>query len=59
MREIFSPLVTSIPGNLIAAYRAQLLNEPYFRSFGGGRDVSGGGGISRIRTSEIQVKVTP
>jgi glucosamine--fructose-6-phosphate aminotransferase (isomerizing) len=30
-----------------------VIGEPFFRAFGGGRDVSGGGGISRIRTSEI------
>jgi len=51
VRECFSPLVTSIPLILFAGYRSQLLNEPYFRAFGGGRNVEGGGGISRIRTS--------
>jgi glucosamine--fructose-6-phosphate aminotransferase (isomerizing) len=29
------------------------LGEPYFRGFGGGRSIEGGGGISRIRTSEL------
>ncbi|MCB8926493.1 MAG: SIS domain-containing protein [Ardenticatenaceae bacterium] len=51
-RECFSPLLTCLPGTLFAAYRAQLLDEPYFRGFGGGRSVEGGGGISRIRSSE-------
>jgi glucosamine--fructose-6-phosphate aminotransferase (isomerizing) len=52
IRECFSPLLTCLPGTLFAAYRAQLLGEPYFRAFGGGRSMDGGGGISRIRTSE-------
>lgn len=52
LRECFSSLLTSIPAILFAAYRSQLLNEPYFRAFGGGRSIEGGGGISRIRTSK-------
>ncbi len=51
IRECFSPLLTCLPGTLFAAYRAQFLNEPYFRDFSGGRSPEGGGGISRIRTS--------
>jgi glucosamine--fructose-6-phosphate aminotransferase (isomerizing) len=51
LRECFSPLVLCIPAVLYAAARADLLNEPYFRAFGGGRNPEGGGGISRIRTS--------
>ena len=51
IRECFSPLLTCLPGTLFAAYRAQLLGEPYFRDFGGGRSAAGGGGISRIRDS--------
>ena len=51
--EMFSALVTSIPGELFAAYRAETTGEPYFRGFGGGRSIEGGGGISRIRTSEV------
>ncbi len=50
--EMFSALVTQIPGELFSAYRAAALGEPFFRNFGGGRDLEGGGGISRIRTSE-------
>jgi glucosamine--fructose-6-phosphate aminotransferase (isomerizing) len=53
VREMFSPLVAAVPGELFAAYRAVELNEPFFRDFQGGRDREGGGGISRIRTSEI------
>jgi len=52
IRECFSPLLTCLPGTLFAAYRAQLLNEPYFRGFSGGRSAEDGGGISRIRTSQ-------
>ena len=51
-RECFSPLLTCLPGTLFAAYRAQLIGEPYFRGFGGGRSIEGGGGISRIRDSQ-------
>jgi glucosamine--fructose-6-phosphate aminotransferase (isomerizing) len=51
LRACFSPLLTAVPGILFAAYRAQLLGEPYFRGFTGGRSSEGGGGISRIRTS--------
>jgi len=53
VREMFSHLVTQIPGLLFAAYRAEAIGEPFFRAFGGGRSTEGGGGISRIRTSEI------
>ncbi len=52
VREMFSPVITAIPTSLFAAYRAEVLDEPYFRAFSGGRDKEGGGGISRIRTSE-------
>ncbi len=52
IRESFSPLLTAIPGLLFASERARVLEEPYFRDFGGGRGKEGGGGISRIRTSD-------
>jgi glucosamine--fructose-6-phosphate aminotransferase (isomerizing) len=52
VREIFQSTLTILPGSLFAAYRAEQLSEPYFRDFGGGRSKEGGGGISRIRTSE-------
>lgn len=54
--EIFSPLVTQVPGELFAAYRAQVIGEPFFRGFTGGRSTEGGGGISRIRTSDAWEK---
>jgi len=56
VEERFSPLITSIPGDLFAAYLAEARNEPFFRDFKGGRSSEGGGGISRIRTSEIWEK---
>ena len=56
IRECFSPLLTSLPPLLFAAYRAQTINEPYFRNFEGGRSKEGGGGISRIQTSEQWMK---
>jgi glucosamine--fructose-6-phosphate aminotransferase (isomerizing) len=46
--EVFSPLVAAIPGELFAAYRAEVLGEPFFRAAGGGRAP----GINRVRTSE-------
>jgi glucosamine--fructose-6-phosphate aminotransferase (isomerizing) len=52
-RECFSPLLTCLPGTLFAAYQAQHIGEPYFRAFGGGRSIKGGGGISRIRNSQL------
>jgi glutamine---fructose-6-phosphate transaminase (isomerizing) len=51
--EVFAPLVSSIPPMLFASYRAELLGEPYFRAFTGGRSIEDGGGISRIRTSDL------
>ena len=57
--EVFSPLLTTLPGSLIAAHRAEVVGESFFRNFTGGRDISGGGGISRIRTSEIIIGVQP
>lgn len=56
VEERFSPLITSIPGDLFAAYLAEARNEPFFRDFKGGRSAEGGGGISRIRTSETWEK---
>ncbi|GAG62475.1 unnamed protein product [marine sediment metagenome] len=53
VREAFSPLITTIPGELFAAYRADMIAEPFFRDFRGGRSIEEGGGISRIRTSKM------
>jgi glucosamine--fructose-6-phosphate aminotransferase (isomerizing) len=53
--EVFAPLVAPIPLMLFASYRAELLGEPYFRAFGGGRSIEHGGGVSRIRTSEMVI----
>lgn len=53
MREMFSPVITAIPGSLFAAYRSDNIGEPFFRGFGGGRSEENGGGISRIRTSKV------
>lgn len=53
VREMFSPIVAIVPGALFAAYRSDVVHEPFFRDFGGGRSTEGGGGISRIRTSEL------
>ena len=47
--EVFSPLLAAIPGELFAAYRAELLGEPFFRPSGGARAP----GINRVRTSEM------
>jgi glutamine---fructose-6-phosphate transaminase (isomerizing) len=53
VREMFSPLIACIPGELFAAYRADVIGEPFFRNFEGGRSQENGGGASRIRTSEL------
>ncbi len=57
--EVFSPLVLWIPGALLAAHRSALLQEPFFRAFGGGRNVEEGGGASRIRTSVRWTELPP
>jgi glucosamine--fructose-6-phosphate aminotransferase (isomerizing) len=54
IRECFAPLVYSIPGELLAAERAQALGSVYFRGFGGGRSVAWADGASRIRSSHLQ-----
>jgi glucosamine--fructose-6-phosphate aminotransferase (isomerizing) len=46
--EMFSPVVAAIPTALFAAYRADVLGEPFFRPAGGGRAP----GLNRVRTSE-------
>lgn len=53
VQKVFSPLVAAIPGELFAAHRADLVGETFFRGFGGGRSVEGGGGASRIRTGQM------
>jgi glutamine---fructose-6-phosphate transaminase (isomerizing) len=53
MPEMFSSLVTQIAGELFAAYRTEVIGETFFRGFEGGRSIEEGGGISRIRTSEV------
>jgi len=52
-REMFTPVISAMPCELFAAHRAEAIGEPFFRNFGGGRSIEGGGGISRIRTSEL------
>jgi len=58
VRECFAPLVYSIPGELLAAERAQAINAPYFRDFGEGRSVDWADGASRIRDSHLIEKLT-
>ena len=52
VREMFTPIISAIQCELFAAHRANVIGEPFFRAFKGGRSIEGGGGISRIRTSE-------
>jgi glucosamine--fructose-6-phosphate aminotransferase (isomerizing) len=47
--EMLSPVLLAIPGELFAAYRAEVLGESYFRRAGGGRMPGG----SRVRTSAM------
>jgi glutamine---fructose-6-phosphate transaminase (isomerizing) len=53
VREIYSPLITSIASELFAAHKSDAMGEPFFRNFGGGRSEEGGSGASRIRDSLI------
>jgi len=57
--EMYAPILSSACGALFAAARAETIGEPYFRAFGGGRSPEGGGGISRIRTSETWEDLQP
>ena len=57
-REAFSPLLYGLAGMLVANYRAQVLQETYFRAFGGGRSAREGGGASRVQSSAIQQELT-
>jgi hypothetical protein len=57
VRECFAPLVYSIPGELIAAERAESVQAAYFRDFGGGRTVDWADGASRIRDSHMITEV--
>jgi glutamine---fructose-6-phosphate transaminase (isomerizing) len=52
VEEWLSPLLTCVAPLLLASHRAERTGEPYFRAFSGGRSIEGGGGISRIRTSQ-------
>ena len=59
VREPFWTIVGVIAGELFAAHRAAVIGEPHFRAFGGGRDVSEGGGISRIQSSQQWMDLAP
>lgn len=50
--EVLSPLALWAGPAAYAAQLAEKFNQLPFRNFGGGRSREGGGGISRIRTSE-------
>lgn len=51
--ERYAPIVYSIPGELLAAARAESAAASYFRSFEGGRTVAWADGASRIRSSRM------
>ncbi|MFN8527208.1 MAG: SIS domain-containing protein [Anaerolineae bacterium] len=51
--ELFASIVYSIPGELLAAARAQALGTEYFQGFGGGRTVEWAQGASRIYDSNM------
>ncbi len=51
--ERYAPIVYSIPGELLAAARAESLAAQYFRNFEGGRTVAWADGASRIRSSQM------
>ena len=51
--ERYASIVYSIPGELLAAARAESIGASYFRNFEGGRTVDWADGASRIRSSHI------
>lgn len=51
--ERYAPIVYSIPGELLAAARAESAAASYFRGFEGGRTVAWADGASRIRSSRM------
>ena len=51
--ERYASIVYSIPGELLAAARAESTAASYFRSFEGGRTVAWADGASRIRSSRM------
>ncbi|MAU10923.1 MAG: hypothetical protein CL607_13960 [Anaerolineaceae bacterium] len=51
VREAFYPVVASIPGELIAAERAEHQGTEYFQGFGGGRNSSRGDKTNKIYDS--------
>ncbi len=53
VREAFWPLVASIPGELIAAERAEAIGAKYFQDFKGGRESDGVSRPSRIYDSAM------
>jgi len=53
VRECFYPIVASIPGEILAAERAEAINAEYFQAFGGGREIDGEPRTSRIYDSDI------
>lgn len=51
--ERYASIVYSIPGELLAAARAESIDASYFRNFEGGRTVDWADGASRIRSSQM------
>lgn len=51
--ERYASIVYSIPGELLAAARAESVAASYFRNFEGGRTVDWADGASRIRSSRM------
>ena len=51
--ERYASVVYSIPGELLAAARAEAIGAPYFRNFEGGRNPDWADGASQIRSSHM------
>jgi glucosamine--fructose-6-phosphate aminotransferase (isomerizing) len=52
VREIFTPMVYAVAGELFAAHLSDVVGEPFFRSFSGAYDVNATGG-NTIRNSRV------
>ena len=52
VREIFSPMVYAVAGELFAAHLSDVVGEPFFRGFSEAYDVEKHGG-NTIRNSQV------
>ena len=53
VREIFSPMVYAIAGELFAAHLSDAIGEPFFRRFSGAYDTQNAASAQTIRNSQV------